>query len=766
MTFKLTKTKKASALIAVFLLSVITMLLYGQLNPEAFLNDDNRTQWFPIIERAYEDFFSTGKMPYYNFFQLKGMNISDPGYYAIINPVMMISYILSNFTPLPFSTMTLHIAIMFGLGNLFFFLLCRVLGLGNKEAVLFTAAYSVSSSCLSYSYWYYVFNNYMFLPLLVLVFYMGRKRRVEYVACGLVLALEILFGNVQYVCYHYMVYGLICLAFFFFDKKRYIKVLLSNVLVAVTLSLPCLLQMMRSSEGFDNDEFSRMSVIVHELIISSLIPSGILSFFGINLPVSKATMGRHDFTWLYNGAISVVLIVMAVAGVRWFLRNRNKIINKDDNSQNSFKEQFSVFKCRLKSFYESKLKRENNSHILVLGLAMAALFFVSFVGDGIVAHILKCIPVINQFRYLFKCIFVIQPLFAMLAVALWSYLPKNYKSVAKKLCVVFVCIGVLNCAATAEVARCMFAVDDSNTLSEEKKEGEEIAVISGADFGSYRYLTLFQDGGLVVDSYQYQNGFIRNFPTTMGIYSLGAYEIAANEEHFEQFAKLYSDEKSYVLMVNCGLQSELLGNFDENAESIEQQLTSNAVKYVFVQTDKTDESFAIYENGYVPVPEEKLINKYKPDVGYTEDIVSAFEMLENISVAEVKHINEYYDLIVLDGVNGLCTDGNNVIPVNSERMDEVSFVPNGADKYTLSFAFEEGLYAIHRDKNGNETELEVSQADDGNAIINGNGINGGTICFSFKDMLAEISIVLEYVIVILFIAMLAILFKNRGKTEV
>lgn len=47
----------------------VTWISYSD-NP--FLQDDNGLQWNPVIEVAFHEFFTTGHIPQFNFYQLKG----------------------------------------------------------------------------------------------------------------------------------------------------------------------------------------------------------------------------------------------------------------------------------------------------------------------------------------------------------------------------------------------------------------------------------------------------------------------------------------------------------------------------------------------------------------------------------------------------------------------------------------------------------------------------------------------------------------------
>ena len=86
-------------LLLVLLASVLYVALLAGGNPEVFLIDDNRTQWYPVMERAFEDFWRTGRIYCYDFYQMKGMPVAEQGYYGVMNPLMLLSYTAAEILP-------------------------------------------------------------------------------------------------------------------------------------------------------------------------------------------------------------------------------------------------------------------------------------------------------------------------------------------------------------------------------------------------------------------------------------------------------------------------------------------------------------------------------------------------------------------------------------------------------------------------------------------------------------------------------------------
>ena len=67
-----------AGLLLVILASICYVCLLAGGNPEVFLIDDNRTQWYPVMERAYEDLWTAGRIYCYDFYQMKGMSVAGP----------------------------------------------------------------------------------------------------------------------------------------------------------------------------------------------------------------------------------------------------------------------------------------------------------------------------------------------------------------------------------------------------------------------------------------------------------------------------------------------------------------------------------------------------------------------------------------------------------------------------------------------------------------------------------------------------------------
>lgn len=106
------KNRLEAGLLVTLVATVLFVCFLTGGNPDAFLIDDNRTQWYPVMERAYEDFWKIGRIYCYDFYQMKGMSIAQQGYYGIMNPFMLLSFGAAKLLPGGISALTFYIGLM------------------------------------------------------------------------------------------------------------------------------------------------------------------------------------------------------------------------------------------------------------------------------------------------------------------------------------------------------------------------------------------------------------------------------------------------------------------------------------------------------------------------------------------------------------------------------------------------------------------------------------------------------------------------------
>ena len=754
----MTRIKDLGMGLALFACSILLMLVWGGGHPEFLLIDDNRTQWYPVLEEAYETFFQTGRMPIYDFFQFKGFSIADSGYYGIMDPVMLLSYILAHYTPLHFSTITIHITLLFAMGNVVFYALCRELRCSMPYALLLTAAYCGMSAIMAFSCWYYVFNNYLVIPLLFLVFLHSKGRPTQWFACGMVLAFEILLGNVQYTCYHYILYGVLCIVYVLLEDKRYLKYLCSNVACAVLLSAPFLLISMRAGGNFQSEEFHELPVSLFPMLIGSVIPMGIRDLFGAPW-LQKfwvSAMGRKDMTWLYNGGFMIFWTILFIYIAPRIWRKRNAFKSWEYPEDISLKDALRFVGGKLKKFYQEKIVRKDGRHVIVIALAVCILFYVSMIQNGMVAFILGNLPVIKHFRYLFKCLFVLQPLVGIATAAFLPLMKKGTK--LQKLAVsgicVFSCIGLVNSGLTLDLVHKLFTEPDRLSLAEERAYYETEIEPDMPDLDSYRFSTIMILPGIRANTFRYYNGLLRNFSTTAHIYALTGYEIAAPKSHVDQYGLLY--DNTYIMPRMVGNTTPTDFAKIKTSDAAKQQLIDNSIKYILLETTPGNLLFTLGQSKgwevYLPTETEQKWDQRDIEKDHPALIK---EMLDEagIAVADIRPLDPHYTLLELADPVGLCTDSQGqALPLDNEYMDILSFDANGSDTYTLCFSYEDRLHAYQVDASGARAPLTVERAENGNIIVRAQDGCRDTIILMYEDPIYNVCFVFEVLITLLFLA--------------
>lgn len=739
---------------AIAVISIGLMLLWTKGNGEAFLVDDNRLQWYPVLEKAYENFFETGKIHCYDFYQMKGMCIASQGYYGIMNPLMLVAYGIAHFVANGFSTITIYIYILVILGNIFFFASCRLMGCTRRQASLFMLMYSSCSCFFAFSYWYYVFHNYFIIPLLIYTFLKLHNSDLKKIAFGIILAFDMFLGNVQYTCYHYMLFCIVCIVMSVFGKRDYIKIMLCNVLIGIVLSLPVFLLVIGASSGFGSgNEFLYMPVMLIEMLLHSIIPYGILkrANVAIHLP-AVCVMERDDNLLLYTGSIIPVLVVGVVyAGVK--LCKKAKGYSKQQESLD-IKETLKIIGNMFKSEYE-KIKNGSNENILAMALMITILFFVSFSGGEWVAKVLNKIPVINRFRYLFKTFFVIVPVGAFLASFIMRQEKIKYKKIIMLLCTFFTLIGCVNNFYVIKYASELFDKRISGSYEEEVEYAGELVKQAAVDVKNFRTVVFFKSSFINEEMFECQSNLSRNFPTYLGSFSLSGYEIATSEEKLAEFDRIYNTEEGITTYANGGAMKTLHMNLCDEPEVVEEQLIENGVKYILLDRSECDTTKSVSE--YVKEDYEK---------DYYDDIIKKLNKLEKISIESIKKFSKNYDLIVLTGVNSLCTNEHGEsVELQDENMEWLSFVADGSKEYSMAFSYDKNLTAYVLYNNGKKSDIEIVEKEDGNIVLKTSEAEG-RVYVTYNNWVCTLGFAFEIVVAILFTALLVILFLDREKMKI
>lgn len=265
------KTRNLIPVLVIVLYSILFFAIILSKNRSSLYVDDNILQWGPVINKAFDNIFSGKGIPYWNFYQYKGINIFSSGYYGLLNPFMYVSYAISHYLMNGFlETLIVYEIIMYMLGNLMMYKILRILNLKRSTIIIAMLTYSTSVIFFLFSFYYFTFNNYFFMPFLMWIFIQTNSKRTRYFIPGIVLAFSLLMGHVQFSCYYVMVYCIFQVVAAVQKKKlKELVPLMTNLMIFIGLSSGIIIGSMKVSGD------------------RSLILSGKEGFFALNVTISN-----------------------------------------------------------------------------------------------------------------------------------------------------------------------------------------------------------------------------------------------------------------------------------------------------------------------------------------------------------------------------------------------------------------------------------------------------------------------------------------------
>lgn len=265
------KTRNLIPVLVIVLYSILFFTVILSKNRSSLYVDDNILQWGPVINKAFDNIFSGKGIPYWNFYQYKGINIFSSGYYGLLNPFMYVSYAISHYLLNGFlETLIVYEIIMYMLGNLMMYKILKLLNLKRSTIIIAILTYSTSIIFFLHSFYYFTFNNYFFMPFLMWTFIQTNSKRTRYFIPGIVLAFSLLMGHVQFSCYYVMVYCIFQVVASVQKKKlKELVPLMTNLMIFIGLSSGIIIGSMKVSGD------------------RSLILSGNEGFFDLSVAISN-----------------------------------------------------------------------------------------------------------------------------------------------------------------------------------------------------------------------------------------------------------------------------------------------------------------------------------------------------------------------------------------------------------------------------------------------------------------------------------------------
>lgn len=229
---------------------IISLLFFFFLEyqyPYTFLKDDNLNQFLPVILEGMQQLFN-GHLPVWNPYQYTGSPLLEYGIYAVLYPLMILSYVISHYVThndfLLFEFFVLFHLIA-GYCATFFLLRSRriqpLLSLIGAIAFVFSGYALIASGS-----WYYVAPVLLFLPLIFLFhdrLHGSRDLRTP-LFLGAIRGLFFYAGNAQFFVYALLFEFLYFLFLYFRDRpaflplfERYALSFLVTFIIALPLAL-------------------------------------------------------------------------------------------------------------------------------------------------------------------------------------------------------------------------------------------------------------------------------------------------------------------------------------------------------------------------------------------------------------------------------------------------------------------------------------------------------------------------------------------------
>lgn len=670
-----TRQKEQIGILGTIFLSVVFFLIISNGNLNFGLFDDNQAQWLPVIDRAYQTLFGTGKLPTIDFFQMKGMKIYDQGYYGLWNPFMMAAYLLRTYLLffLDTNTISVYIFMMILFGNLCCYGVFRKFEIPLVKAVLLSACMMSVSVYVALSYWYYVYNVYFILSWLLLRIIKQEDKR-SYYEYGIILTLSLFMGNVQYTAYMLLAFVLIMFILFIQGNQSALGKLLSNSACMAALSLvPLLLLLQASSRTLNfsgnNAEYYSSAVHVPAMVLFSWFPSAFLGDRAKQVEGFFYSSVKLPDTGFFPGAQSMYMGVMVCAAV--------------------------IFMFCKKNYKKDRLYATAAACMMTAGIFL----LLSFGKTGLLAVFIGQVPFINSFRIMAKY-FVLVPLLLVPCVAAVVREQKSFWNWHTIFILTFMLFGIMHNRQIA-FGTPQIKADESVQRLEEL----------GVDYHNYR-VQGFASWQEIQVSYpqweefsqrervSYEEKFSKNAGTVAGVLTQGGYDLAFDYKQYEMSSSMmgtmsgYASEFGYDNMV---IEEYFMERYQRDSpeywpdsEKLREQIIDNNVKYFIFTKDSV----------CLPIFLQLLADMHM-FVEWQQDFLDHTMIL---AVADIPSLVQTKDGEKTD----VCV-----------TMDKIRFPTGGNQEFRVGMYYDEDLHAHYIGEDGNKTELQVLTDEKGYLIVSG-----------------------------------------------
>ena len=716
--------------------SVFLLMLYTGFDLSMFSSDDNANQWGPIVEQTFDTIFREGYFPTINFYQYKGFICMDEGVYGVLNPIMFLCYFISKFVlNRALDTISTYVVFCFAFANGFQYLLLRKCRFTIKNSLLTILLLVSSAPFLFYGFWYNIMNIYLMVPILLLSILYMEKGRCSYVMCGMMLAFGLQLGHVQYNFFMYVIYGIISLLLILFYERGLFKKFLTNMGIAISLSIPTLLAMLSANNRRSgiNSDFSIFELATKPLeqVIFSVFPKVIIE----NTPLKYLLYGKAGSSYeqvyvmsLYKTIYTPLFLVGYLCIMIYFFVQIMIYLKKNKNIKLKTIVKYGKENC------QQFRKMKNCFPIFFIGTFLSALFFIDYaIGiDGLIANILYYIPLIKSFRFSIKAIFAYIPLLVVPTAYYIQIIVKKYqyKKVKKNfflgVLVLYAFFGMI-CNYDTQVNHKNFWMGQEGTLSvfetiDATNEKMEMNQIKKSEYRILSFLSEASKEDCTMSENVLSEELLNtaNYSTLTETYSIGGYDVALDGETYKTCdALLANDMNTFARMRGVSsIQWVSLSKEPDFIKKIENQFHANAVKYLIIQ---------------------------KNDI-YLEDIVKIIEGMDSIKIKSKKEYDNYNVLIELEGIRPLCgNDLNSSFPLYPD-MGRLRAKVDESEEIYFSFMYKDNMQGSLVLDDGSVAAIKLKADVNGQIIAENKTGKAGEMIITYQNSMFDFMIIFAVII--------------------
>jgi hypothetical protein len=175
--------------------------------PYFFLQDDNYSQFYPVISNGLDFIYSSGKIPFYSFIHGNGVPIFESFQYGFLDPILHLAYWICLMIDLPFALFDIYCFIYFAIIT---YITHTLLNKNTFITITLLFAFLFSGHILiTLRSWYYLCP---YIALLSIIFWRAKKTfisnsfTIKFYPESLWIGVSIFFGNPQFYFYTIGIY--------------------------------------------------------------------------------------------------------------------------------------------------------------------------------------------------------------------------------------------------------------------------------------------------------------------------------------------------------------------------------------------------------------------------------------------------------------------------------------------------------------------------------------------------------------------------------